>query len=225
MDSLPQDTSAYVYVQPSHPAFKKHKGRFSLDDIARTLADYRTYVKGRQRSVPLDLWLGTALQESGFGKYDDGSTMQSLPPIDFDPSKSAFDSPERYSRTLAQHLVPKDWSAQVLKSQEYPGQLYDQATTRAQVHSSSLPQTLREMLRARQHALLWQALRSPDFNLDADFAAFKLDEGVRKFKSPKKAARWYNYYDKTPRERLPDLGRDVLKNTSVQSLAHEMGIY
>jgi hypothetical protein len=48
---------------------------------------------------------------------------------------------------------------------------------------------------------------------------------MAKFNSPEKAARWYNYYDKVPREKLPQLGRDVLNNPAVQEIVKKLSDY
>lgn len=51
-----------------------------------------------------------------------------------------------------------------------------------------------------------------------DYAAYKLDEGMKKFGTPEKASRWYNWYDTVPREKLPQLGRDLLANPTVKEI-------
>ena len=51
-----------------------------------------------------------------------------------------------------------------------------------------------------------------------DFAGYKLQEGIDKFKTPERASRWFNMNDPAPRKKIPHLGQDLLKNSTVQQI-------
>jgi len=161
-------------INPSDPVFAKHKGKFPVNGLIQALEDYDKYVTKEGRNVSKENWLGTALQESGFGKYVGGWGM---PPIPTGQRKGGF------------FLKPSSNPMNGNPDENF----YNKIATPKREKDSN-------------------------YNADTDFAAHKLDEGKKKFGTDEKAARWYNWYDKVPREKLPQLGKEIMSNPTVQKI-------
>jgi len=219
------------YLRPTDPAFVKHKGSFPLAGAEQALQDYETYVVKEGRSVPKDLWMGTALQESGLGKYEWGGYRGGIGKKKYNTPVAARNPqvgnmmmavpPLNYLERQVDRFAP-NW-----RSTLNPENLLDRSREKLDAFRQ-LPESMRPykdiseatkaVINAHKDKSAWLGMMARGLYEDSDYAAHKLDEGMKKFGTAEKASRWYNYYDKVPRERLPGLGRDVLATPEVQEI-------
>ena len=175
--------AANFYFQPSDQAFAKHEGYLPKNGVFNALKAYDKYVVGEGRSIPLDLWLGTALQETTLGRFfrgDDGKLV-AMPKGEVHPNPmQAMPDDDKYWQKMAA---------------KYGGK----------INGGDFSEVGDAMVKKGVDPLI-------------DFAAFKLQEGIDRFKTPERASRWYNTGDPVPRERIPSLGQDLKKNSTVKQI-------
>lgn len=182
------------YFEPSDPAFKAHKGYLPKEGLIHSLGAYDKYVKGEGRKVDLPTWLGTAIQEGTLSKNEVRSN----------------------SDLRATHSNPM-WANPLLDEK------YVDTVAKQRGIITSIPIGKEDVI-ARHDRKMSNIARIMDYMQDRginpfhDYAAYKLDEGMRRFGTPEKASRWYNWYDTVPREKLPQLGRDLLANPTVKEI-------
>jgi hypothetical protein len=175
--------AANFYFEPSDRAFKAYGGFLPKDGVFNAVRDYDKYVTGAGRSIPLDLWLGTALKESTLGRFmkNDKGQPVAMPKGTIHPNPmQAMPDDDNYWKVTGKRFGVTDKDG--------------------------------------GFANVAGAMQSKGIDPYVDYAAHKLQEGIDKFKTPERASRWFNTGDATPREKIPNLGKDLLKNSTVQQI-------
>lgn len=201
-------------VRIDHGA-SKHTGWYRPDRFKKIEEDYQKYVIQKGRTIPRELWYGTAQQESTLGKNIDKqvTTYMAHPSMDtkYKAILSKQFSDENKGAWKKDAVRNTDYDAVVAREEKPSGELY---------HFDEIPKNKIDDNIANQKAIaIKDFFDKKGFDPHTDYAAYKLQEGLDRYKGDSKMAAWYyNSGRGTKQYEVPEFGKNIINNPRVREI-------